>query len=117
MPQGLEGAPRDNATHVCTSWCAEQLAAYELELAELRDHVAALGQDGRVGIEAWPSMSSEPTAQPTDLGDGAHGVDLGELVPGCICSLVHRLCKQRLRFPPSVLCRRIHRAFARTQRE
>jgi hypothetical protein len=71
MPQGLEGAPRDNATHVCTSWCAEQLAAYELELAELRDHVAALRQDGRVGIEAWPSMSSEPTAQPTDLGDGA----------------------------------------------
>jgi hypothetical protein len=76
VPQGLDGAPRDDTTHPCTSWCSEQLAAFQLELAELRDQVAALRRDGRVGTEARPSVKSEPSAQPTDSGDdvvGPHG--------------------------------------------
>jgi hypothetical protein len=66
VQQGANGAPVGD----CTSWCSEQLAVYELELAELRDQVAALRRDGRVKIEA---VTSEPAAQPTVSGDGVVG--------------------------------------------
>jgi hypothetical protein len=67
LPQGVAGTLGGDVSHPCNSWCAEQLAAYELELAELRDQVAALPHEAR------PGVSSEPTAQLTDLGDGAGG--------------------------------------------
>ena len=70
VPQGADGAPVGDATHPCTSWCSEQLAVYQLELASLRDQVAALRRDGRVKIEA---VTSEPAAQPTVSGDGVVG--------------------------------------------
>ncbi len=67
LPQEINGAPGVDVSHPCTSWCAEQLDAYQLELAELRDQVAALRHETR------PSVSSEPATQPTDSGDGAGG--------------------------------------------
>jgi hypothetical protein len=67
LPQEINGAPGVDVSHPCTSWCAEQLDAYQLELADLRDQVAALRHEAR------PDVSSEPASQPTDLGDGAGG--------------------------------------------
>ena len=72
VPQGADGNPGDEE-HRCTSWCAEQLAASQLELAELRDQVAALRRDGRVGIEARTTVNSKPAAQLTDSGEDAVG--------------------------------------------
>jgi hypothetical protein len=74
VPQGADGNPGDE-DHRCTSWCAEQLAASQLELAELRDQVAALRRDGRVGIEATSrtTVNSKPAAQLTDSGEDAVG--------------------------------------------
>jgi hypothetical protein len=80
LAQGADGAPRDEAYHPCASWCAEQLAAYQLELAELRDEVAVLRQDSRVEIKARPSVSSEQAAQLTESGDGVVGVVVGARV-------------------------------------
>ncbi len=70
LAQGADGAPGEEAHHPCASWCAEQLAAYQLKLAELRYEVAVLRQDSRVEIKARPSVSSELAAQPIDFGDG-----------------------------------------------
>lgn len=74
VSQGADGNPGDEE-HRCTSWCAEQLAASQLELAELRDQVAALRRDGRVGIEATSrtTVNSKPAAQLTDSGEDAVG--------------------------------------------
>ena len=56
--QGIDGAPGGDASH------------------PLRDQVAALRRDGRVGIAARPSGSRNPAAHPSDVGtrDRSEGI-------------------------------------------
>ena len=68
--RSADGAAGHRATHACNSWCSEQLAANELELAELRKRIRALREDGTVGIEARRPVSSDPAAH-TASGDSA----------------------------------------------
>ena len=71
--RSVDGAAGHRATHACSSWCSEQLAAYELELAELRKEVRALREGGTVGIEARRSVRSDPAAHGALSGDSATG--------------------------------------------
>jgi len=68
--RSADGADGHRATHACNSWCSEQLAANELELAELRKQIRELREDGTVGIEARRPVSSDPAAH-ADSGDSA----------------------------------------------
>ena len=71
--RSADGAAGHRAMHACSSWCSEQLAAYELELAELRQQIRALREDGTVGIEARHPVRSDPAARGALSGDSATG--------------------------------------------
>ena len=69
--RSADGAAGHRAMHACSSWCSEQLAAYELELAELRQQIRTLREDSTVGIEA--RVRSDPAARGALSGDSATG--------------------------------------------